>query len=126
MDYSIIIARILGVYLLIMFTGLLLRRDVMQANLGRMLKDRACLSMGGIFTLILGLILVVTHNHWAWDRWVVITIVSWWILIKGVLLFWAPECVDKMAKVFKNHRYYLIALAIGLLLGAYLLCLGFW
>lgn len=50
-----------------------------------------------LFILLLGLIIVLTHNIWVWGWPVVITIFGWIILSKAVLYLLATSVMSKFA-----------------------------
>ena len=82
MDVTIFFARVLGGFYLI-FALLFL----MSKYLGKLIEktnDKWFTVSTGYYTLLLGLATVVLHNIWVWDWPVVITIIGWSTLIKGV------------------------------------------
>lgn len=58
-----------------------------------MLANRANLFATGIITLILEIILVVAHNVWTLAWRIVITLLAWLTLIKGIMRLYFPEAV---------------------------------
>ena len=125
MDYSELIARLLGMYIVIMGLGVLLREDSFTKTMHAIFDNRAVLVTLSLLGFIIGLVLVVTHNYWAWDWRVVVTILSWWICIKGGLLFWFPEIADEFRWMIEKRNYYRTSSIASLLLGIYLLYCGF-
>ncbi|MBO06407.1 MAG: hypothetical protein CMI58_05180 [Parcubacteria group bacterium] len=80
----------------------------------------------GPFTLIFGLVLVNIHNIWGEGYKTVITIVSWIVLIKGVLVVWLDEKNYRklMDKISKPNLLTAIGV-INLILGLYFTYIGF-
>lgn len=77
---------------------------------------------GGIFALVIGLVLILAHNHWVQSWEVIITALGWLALIKGILLLWAPEEMGKMTEKMMKGKGTLvvggvIALVFGVVLG---------
>ena len=100
-----------------------------KLNLGKILSDikgsqGLTLAMGFI-TLVIGALLVNAHNIWVKDWTVLITIISWGILIKGFLLIAYPQAVLCAGKMYKNTKpaFGYVFIAASLVLG-YFLCLA--
>lgn len=49
-----------------------------------------------ILTLPIGLLIVVTHNTWAWDFRTMVTFYGWASLFKGALYFLAPQVIIRL------------------------------
>lgn len=45
----------------------------------------------GLYALVAGLAVVFTHNIWAADARVIVTVIGWVALVSGVLFLMAPE-----------------------------------
>ncbi|MBN1923607.1 MAG: hypothetical protein JW791_02490 [Nanoarchaeota archaeon] len=117
MDVSIFFARFLGAFYLIF--GLLF---VVTKYLGKLIEktnDKWFTVATGYNTLLLGLATVVLHNIWVWDWRVVITLIGWSTLIKGVMKIGFPEVINKQAQVFKNKQT--LSTVIMAALGAWLI-----
>ncbi len=72
----------------------------------------------GFITLVIGMLLVEHHNIWVKNWTVLITIISWLALLKGIMLMAFPQsilCFKGMYKNTKNWGIFMIAL--GLLFG---------
>lgn len=91
MDISIFLAKVLGWYFFIMALIIFIRPQVLKTAVAEILTQRSLLFFMGLITLIVGILLVVSHNIWvsAWP--VVITIFGWLILIGGISRLAFPE-----------------------------------
>lgn len=68
-----------------------------------------------MYTLPLGLVIVLGHNVWVFDVPVIVTICGWGMIIKSVIYFLVPGWVDRAIPVGENaHRKY--ALGGGLMI----------
>ena len=79
------------------------------------------LYFGGLFAIAVGYLIVAFHNTWTKDFSVIITIVGWLALVKGILILVCPKLMIALTKVIsskeKNLRIYgVIVIIIGLLL----------
>lgn len=126
METSIIIAKILGPFYLIVAAGLLLNQDVVR-SLARDAATRVdFLYFTGLISLLLGLLIVVIHN--VWSGWpVVITILGWIAVVRGVVRVVAPHRAQQFISRFAGSKNALTAAAlVALALGAYLTGMGYW
>jgi hypothetical protein len=64
-------------------------------------EDRTVTVATGYITMLLGLATVVAHNVWVWDWPVVITILGWGTLLKGIEKVGFPDRINKKAQMFK-------------------------
>ena len=85
MGSSIFLAQVIGWYFVIISLFLLGRRQAMKSLVGDILADRALMFFIALITLILGLLLVVSHNLWVMGWPVIITLVAWLVLISGIV-----------------------------------------
>jgi hypothetical protein len=83
--------------------------------------------LGGIAALIIGYLLVTFHNVWVKDWIVLITIIGWMALIKGLCLIVLPKASIKISNIFiEQMTKFLTAWAIVVIILGGLLCwLGF-
>ena len=126
MDISIFLAKSLGLYLLIFGLGMTLVAKKLRPILAALMKDTALVMMSGVLALIIGVLLVVSHNVWTADWRVLITIIAWLSLFKGIVRIFFPEVVTKKSEVIlKNDVVYYAASGTILILGFYLLYVGF-
>lgn len=74
-----------------------------------------------LLAFILGLIMVVSHNIWVNEWPVCITIISWFVLISGLLRLFIPN-VQKRAQAFSQDPIRVKSIAVVfLIVGLYLL-----
>ncbi len=85
-------------------------------------EDKTITISTGYITMLLGLATVVAHNVWVWDWSLVITILGWSTLIKGVMKVGFPDQINKGAQMFKS-RARLWGVAI-FLIGAFIFWIG--
>jgi hypothetical protein len=122
MEISIFFARLWGSYFIIF--GLL---SIITRQLGKtieMTDDKAFVISTGYITLIMGLVTVILHNLWVADWRIVITILGWSTLIKGILKVGFPEQIHKQAQRFKKKQ--LVSAFFLIILGAWLLLMSFY
>ena len=116
MEVTIFFARFWGSLFIIL--GIL----SLGANfLGRTIKiseDKAVTVSTGYITMLLGLVTVILHNIWVLDWRLIITLLGWTTLLKGMMKMGFPAHVSKKAQMFKKGVW--IWSAIIFLFGAWL------
>jgi hypothetical protein len=126
MVYTILLCKIMGLVLTIMMLGLLCNRKHFQAMAESLVRTPAMHFAATIVPLVLGSILIVTHNNWAGGYYtVLVSLVSWLIFISGLVRALLPDMWIGMVQ--KNHKSAMIyvVFAILLIIGLILLYGGF-
>ena len=120
MQTSKFIARLIGPFLVAIGAGLLVNGDVMQAMAAEFLKSPALIFLSGLLTLTAGLAIVNTHNVWAADWRVIVTIFGWLGVLGGALRIVFPQLVERVGTTMLAQG--------GLVIGAWIfvLLLGLW
>ena len=124
MELSIFLAKVLGLYLLLVCTGVLLNRRHFPRLIKEFSESLAIVVLSGFIALVLGLLMVVSHNVWSADWRVIITILGWLTLAKGVFRIMAPHKVPEVASM-AAQPWWVVVLVIFLGVGAYLTYVGF-
>ena len=126
MDHSRFIARVMGTYYLIMSMIMFFDMPLFLNNIRLMLVLPVLIFIVGIFTLILGVILVISHSKWHLNWSILITILSWLVLFKGIALILYPQIIQHYSLAFaSNLQWGYLAAAFMLVLGLLLVFLGF-
>jgi hypothetical protein len=119
---TLYLATVLGWYLIIISLFLLWRRDIVSGVMGEIMGQRGLLFILAVLTVILGLLMVVSHNVWVIGWPVVVTLLSWLVLISGLLRLLFPDIAIRMAQGFQRNPNRLIAVGVVLLIiGIFLL-----
>ena len=120
MEISIFFAKLWGSFFL-MF-GILF---IVSRQLGKtieMTDDKAFVISTGYITFLMGLVTVILHNVWVYDWPVVITVLAWSTLIKGIMKIGFPEWIHARAQMFKKGQ--MLSAFCLIILGLYLLYMG--
>lgn len=121
MDISIFLARLWGSYFVIF--GLLF---IITRQLGKtieMTDDKSFVISTGYISLLMGLVTVILHNVWVLDWRIVITVLGWSTVIKGIQKIGFPEFIHKQAQRFKKRQW--LSATFLILLGTWLLWMSF-
>jgi hypothetical protein len=98
----------------------------MPSIIAGIIKNPALQFIMGINVLIIGLFLTLSHNIWVSSWQVLITIIAWAVLIKGVFYVTLPDLAQRFVKAFLQSQSTLyLAILINFLLGIYLCYYGF-
>ena len=124
MEQSIFLAKVMGLYLLIVPAAVLLRRKQFAELINEFTANRAMVFLSGLVALVLGLLIVVSHNVWTADWRAVVTVMGWLMLAKGVIRIMLPEKLATVA-VDPSSTKWTVATTVLLSLGIYLTYIGF-
>lgn len=126
MKTSIFIARIFGLCYLIIGAGFVFNRKVFKQIMDDFGKNAALVFCSGLFTLVVGVVIILIHNVWVANWTVIITIIGWLAFIKGVGMIVFPNTVSKFTQAYQKNEGLLIVHSIGaLILGVVLTFFGF-
>ncbi len=126
MDSSVFIARIFGLCYLILGAGLMFNRKAFQRIMEDFCKNAALVFLGGMFSLVIGVIITLTHNVWVANWTVMITIIGWAGFIKGIWMIVFPNTVPKFMQAYqKNESLLIVHSIVALIFGAVLTFFGF-
>ena len=125
MDTSIFLAKVIGLVSVISTTAVFVHYKELIALEEESVKNSAITYISGFAILILGVLLVVSHSVWTLDWRLVITIVGWLILLKGIGRIFFPSAVRNLIEKKRNNRKFLIGEVVVFLAGLYLLYHGF-
>lgn len=120
-------ARLLGLWMLLTMLAMAANKDATVQAMNALFADPALMWITGVFTMLVGLAIIVAHNRWSGGAVpVIITIYGWIALIKGLLFLWlsAPVQMQFYQSLHFAERYYLY-LILALVIGAYLTYDGF-
>ena len=117
---SVLLAQIFGPFFAILGLALLINKKMFLKMVKEMKNHYPVLIFGGAFNLFLGLLIVAGHNTWVKDWPVLITIIGWVMILKGVCLLLFPDSTHKMASKMASSGQYTLSGLVTLALGGYL------
>ncbi len=122
MELSILVAKIFTLYILAVGVGVLSGKLNISKMVDDLEKSHGLTLVTGFLLLVLGALLVQYHNIWVKDWTVLITILAWAILIKGILLIAYPQVLFSFKGIYKNMKssWGVVFIAVGLALGYFL------
>ena len=119
---TLFLATVLGWYMVIFGLLVLIRHEFVKAAMTDILESRGLYFMVAIMTLLLGLLIVSSHNIWMMGWPVIITVFGWLVVVGGVSRLFFSEAVHHMAHEFlKAPMKMKVMGAILVVVGGYLL-----
>lgn len=99
-------------WLTVIITAMFFIRPVALHDVKRLIvEDRSFGLTYGYLSIFLGLASAILHNIWTWDWHVVITLIGWLALIKGIIVIAWPE-ISRNTPMKTRLKSTRIALAI--------------
>ena len=125
METSIFLAKVIGLFGAISTLAIMVRYKTFLEIEAEAAKNSILIYLSGFLVLILGLLIVVSHQVWTRDWRVAITIFGWLFLLKGIIRIFFPETVKKLFEKKRNDRRFIIAQAMFFLFSLFLIYKGF-
>ncbi len=122
---SIFLAKAFGLYMFIVSLAMLLNPVGFKSMMHDFVETPAAMTAGTILALVLGIILVLIHNLWVPDWRLLITLLAWLTLLKGVLRIFIPQASVTMVQRCETSGFYYGSAIISLIVGLFLLYKGF-
>ncbi len=124
MELSIFLAKLLGLYLLIIAGLWVIQKDQVDHALRDLLSSRGLLLFSGAVNIVAGLAIVIGHPVWEMNWQGLISLLGYVILLQGILRFGFADKVQRNAQMIaqKGFRSAIVVLVV---LGAYLTYCGF-
>jgi hypothetical protein len=127
MARTIYLARLIGLFLVLVAISMIVQNRWFIETEDALVHDRPVLWLAGVTILACGLAMVLAHNRWSGGLMpVVVTVVGWILLIKGILvLFLPPEMLVDLFGLMHVGQLVILYAAIDLVIGLYLTYAGF-
>ncbi len=125
---TLFLARLIGLYCIVCSLAEMIHRQATLDAVGALLGNPSAVLWVGMTSVLIGLAMVLGHNLWRGGALtVVVTIVGWIALLKGLALLFLP--VQSHENLFlgalRYEQLFYFYAAIALVLGLYLTYAGF-
>lgn len=121
MDLSVFVAQTAAVIYLSVGVGMLVNKKYYIKIFDHVLKDMTAMYLGGFVALIVGFTLITFHNDWVKSWEVIVTILGWLALIKGIMILAFPVTFQNLVKTWirtkKMNVYAFVVIFFGLVFG---------
>lgn len=120
-----LLARIVGPFLLIAGAAVALRASTIPELFPIFFADPPLVLITGVFTLMVGLVMVAAHHHWNTLAAAAISVLAIMAVIRGATLMLAPDLAASLAEGLAHAPAVPLALAaLTALIGAWLTFVG--
>jgi hypothetical protein len=124
--HTFLLGQIIGLYMVIMAIIMVARTAYYREVLEDIRSDNIEAFFSASLWLFLGIILVTIHNIWVMSPVVIVTLVSWLILINAILWLAIPEFMLRITKqLYDGPGYYVMAF-LSAIFGIILMSQGFY
>lgn len=122
---SMFLAKAVGLFFLLVSAAMLFHHNYWKKALVEVAHNAATMAISGAIWLVLGLLVVLTHNVWSSDWHVIVTLFGWLMLFQGVGRLFYPESFARGIKSMMDSGKFLVVNWIVLLASAYLVWVAF-
>lgn len=127
MPLTYLIAQLIGIFCLVVGAAILVQKKDFVAIVDELVKSPALLYILGFISLLLGLLVVLTHDVWnAGFLPLIVTLLGWIMVLRGVsALFISHGTLMRWIRLARIEQLAWLYAAILLVFGAYLTYAGF-
>jgi len=125
---TVFLSRLIGLYCILVTLPMMIHKQATVETAIALLHDPSMMLVLGVFTLAAGLAMVLAHNIWSGGALaVVVTLMGWLSLTKGLLFLFLPLDVEAEFFLQKLHyeQLFYLYMVISLVTGIYLTYGGF-
>jgi len=123
MDITILVAKILGIYLIVSGLFLLLKGKTVPHLLKDFFDHPATVYLTGVILIFLSSMYLVQYNIWDGSWKVLVTLFAWIVMLKGLSYILFPQALNQIM-VKKFRKSFGIYGVIAIIIGTYLFFLG--
>lgn len=124
MQNAMFLAAIFGPFLLIMGVWMLFYHENVSKMITSLKNTPAVFCVTGVINLLVGLTVINQFNIWSWTLAALVTLFGWWMLVRGLMVFFLPQLLIKLT--MSNGKWVKIKGIIPLVWGFLLCWFAFW
>ncbi len=125
-DLTDFLAQVFGLAFIILGTGAILRYKGFIPAVEEFTRRRALRLVVSVLEIIVGLMIIVSHNIWSPFYAVIVTLMGWLFLLEGVFYLLTPQIIIERVVAFYNKPlWYKICGSIAIIVGIFLALSGF-
>ncbi|MGA2896711.1 MAG: hypothetical protein ABSE27_03835 [Acidobacteriaceae bacterium] len=117
------LSRLIGYYSVLVALSMIVHKQATVAMIARLTTHGGAPFAIGLISIAVGLAMILGHNVWSGGALpVVVTLIGWWSLVKGLLCLFLPaEVIFGLLNGPLYSHYYYVSPVISLLVGLYLI-----
>ena len=120
-----VLAQIWGPILLALGVGVYLSPSYYVKVYRNLENETLAVMMAGIAALAVGIVQVMYHNVWATLPEIVLSLLGWATLLKGLMLLAYPKMANDFGDMVAEGNFFRIAAGVSIVLGGYLTYLAY-
>jgi len=124
MVLSLFLAKLLGVLLVVKGITVLANLKYFARLVQEFARNEALLVIALGHELAIGLLLILTHNVWVKDWPVVITLIGWAMVLKGIMII-SPKSAAIHVRWWADENRLTVGGIVATAVGAFLVYIGF-
>lgn len=124
MNLSNYLAEVWGISIVVVSLALLAKEKHLK-RLFASIEAEENFFLWGLISFVIGIAMILAHNVWVRNWQVIITILGWAALVKGLFILFLPETMKLWTKKMENKQWVPIMLVIALFVGLVITYLGF-
>ena len=119
---TVYLARLLGLYFILIAVVMMSHKQTIVDTMAALVRDAPLLFVASLGGMVAGLAIILAHNVWTGGALpVVVTLVGWAALIKGlVFMVLPPETSVAYFGALQYGRFFYLYMSITLAIGLYL------
>lgn len=120
------LAQLLGTYLIIVGAIVMYRRRSLMPAVTQMVANRPILLVLGLVELVAGLAIVLVYPALSLDAAGLISLIGWMMIVESILYLTLPHHkVQRFVRKFNTAYWYQVGGVVAILMGIYLVRVGF-
>lgn len=126
-DRTRMFARVLGPYFVIVIAVVLVRPPHVPTLLAHFTDDPVWPWVMGALVLLAGLAIVAFHQVWRGAAAIIVSVLGWVLVVRGLVLLASPELFESIAdRVISTVGIWQVVYVATALIGLYLTYVGWW
>jgi len=126
MEFTLLLAKVFGVYMLLACALLTFRERRVMSVLGSFMSESYARFVTSIFGLLLGLFLINLHTVWSSVAASVVTLISWAVVVKSIAILAMPEKnLEKLITMFNHKMWIRVDAIFAGVIGVFLTLIGY-
>ena len=121
MDISVLIAQVLGVFFAVMGIAMAVNSKATAGAIEESVAHKGIMFMWGVSALLIGAVIVVLNNAWTSGLPLLVTILGWLALVKGLFILLAPSAAIALYRKFGHSGMIVFCGVVAFVLGLVLL-----
>ena len=124
MPFSNYLAEVWGISIVAVSLALLIKEKHLKRFYAS-IETEENFFLWGLISLVAGVAMVLAHNVWVQNWQVIVTLLGWISLIKGLFILFFPELMKRCTKKLENLQLFPIILLISIFIGLAITYFGF-